>query len=384
MDLLLSLLSLFLLAAAGHAASSSSSPQLDYWRSVFPNTPMPSAISDHIASPDALAEEKSGTSVSVGYGGVHVGTGKPGGGGTTVNVGHGGVHVGTGKPGGGGTTVNVGHGGVHVGTGKPGGGGTNVHAGPGGVHVGTGYKKGKPVIVRVGPNFNYLYAATETQIHDDPSVAFFFLEKDLHPGATMNLHFTKATSGASFVTKKEADSIPFSSDKLPEILGRFSVAPGSDEAKAMKTTLHECELPAVRGEKRYCATSLESMVEFTFSTLGTRDVAAASTAVSKAGTPRQRYTITDVKATAGDKLVACQEAYAYAVFYCHATATTKAYTVRLAGADGTVVEAAAVCHTDTKAWNPNHLAFKVLKVKPGTVPVCHFLPEDHLVWSRRG
>nr|CAD1843885.1 unnamed protein product [Ananas comosus var. bracteatus] len=47
------------------------------------------------------------------------------------------------------------------------------------------------------------------------------------------------------------------------------------------------------------------------------------------------------------------------------------------------VDAAAVCHADTAAWNPKHLAFQVLKVKPGTVPICHFLPQDHVVCTRR-
>ncbi|KAM0005498.1 putative BURP domain-containing protein [Helianthus debilis subsp. tardiflorus] len=49
-------------------------------------------------------------------------------------------------------------------------------------------------------------------------------------------------------------------------------------------------------------------------------------------------------------------------------------------ADGKKMNAAAVCHIDTSKWNPKHLAFQVLKVKPGTVPVCHFLPEDHVAW----
>ncbi|WVZ21601.1 hypothetical protein V8G54_008923 [Vigna mungo] len=40
-----------------------------------------------------------------------------------------------------------------------------------------------------------------------------------------------------------------------------------------------------------------------------------------------------------------------------------------------------VCYTDTSQWNPKHLAFQVLKVKPETVLVRHFLPEDHVVWK---
>jgi hypothetical protein len=26
------------------------------------------------------------------------------------------------------------------------------------------------------------------------------------------------------------------------------------------------------------------------------------------------------------------------------------------------------------------LAFQMLKVQPGTVPICHFVPQDHVVW----
>ncbi|CBI20918.3 unnamed protein product, partial [Vitis vinifera] len=59
---------------------------------------------------------------------------------------------------------------------------------------------------------------------------------------------------------------------------------------------------------------------------------------------------------------------------------TKIYKVPLVGADGTRVQALAVCHEDTSIWDPNALAFQVLKVKPGTWPICHFLPNGHFVW----
>ncbi|KAG1367749.1 BURP domain-containing protein 3 [Cocos nucifera] len=366
MDRSLLLLSFLLLAAAvGHAALS---PQL-YWHSVLPNTPMPKAISN-LLSPGALADKKAGTSVSVGKGGVYVNTGKGKPGGTTVGVGRGGVgvHVSPGKGRPGGTTVGVGHGGVSVNTRYP--------------------NKKKPVVVNVKPGnspFIYNYAATETQLHDDPNVALFFLEKDLRPGAKMNLHFTQTTSSATFLPRQAAESIPFSSAKLPVILHQLSIESDSVQAEAMRNTLKECEEPALGGEKKHCVTSLESMVEFSTSTLGTHDVRATSTTVDKEGTPAQQYTIraSGVRRMAGTELVACHpQAYPYAVFYCHATTAARAYTVEMVGKDGTKVEAVAVCHTDTKAWNPKHLAFQVLKVKPGTVPVCHFLPQDHVVWSR--
>lgn len=330
-----------------------------------------------------------GTTVGVGKGGVgvNVNPGKPAGG-TTVGVGKGGVgvNVNPGKPGGAGTTVGVGKGGVGVGVnpgyGKP--GGTTVGVGKGGVGVNV-------TNVPVGP-FQYAYAASETQLHDDPSVALFFQEKDLQPGKKVTVQFANTgATGAKFLPRSEAEAIPFSSAKVPEILSRFSVDPDSVEAAEMAQTLRDCEAPAATGEKKACATSLESMVDFATASLGTSHVRAVSTVVAKEGSPRQEYTVTGVKRAAGagaddgGRLVACHaEPYAYAVFACHLTQQTRAYSVSMLGRDGTAVDAVAVCHADTSGWNPKHVAFQVLNVKPGTVPVCHFLPQDHVVWTRSG
>ncbi|KAF8678547.1 hypothetical protein HU200_046162 [Digitaria exilis] len=340
-----------------------------------------------------------GTTVGVGKGGVGVnvnpGYGKPGG--TTVGVGKGGVgvNVNPGKPGGAGTTVGVGKGGVGVGVnpgyGKP--GGTTVGVGKGGVGVHVTPRK-KPVYVPVGP-FQYAYAASETQLHDDPSVALFFKKEDIHPGKKVTVQFTNAegASGAKFLPRGEAEAIPFSSEKMPEILSRFSVSSDSVEAAEMAQTLRDCEAPAAKGERKACATSLESMVDFATSSLGTSHVRAVSTVVvakeEGSPSPKQEYTVTGVKRGAGaeedGRLVACHaEPYAYAVFACHLTRETRAYSVSMVGRDGTAVEAVAVCHADTSGWNPKHVAFQVLDVKPGTVPVCHFLPQDHVVWTRSG
>lgn len=237
----------------------------------------------------------------------------------------------------------------------------------------------------IGP-LVYTSAATEKQLHDNRQNNFFFLEQDLHPGSKMNMQFQKTNSKAKFLPRSEAESIPFSSKKLPEIINQLSVQPGSDEEEAMKGTLRQCEDPVLKGEKKMCATSLESMVDFTVANFGTKNVKAVSTTVhSKDETPKQEYTIvaSGVKNLAQDELIAChQQTYAYAVFYCHLTKSTKGYTVKMTGKKGTVVDAVAVCHTNTSAWNPNHVAFKLLNVKPGTVPVCHFLPQDHVVFSQ--
>ena len=338
------------------------------WKRFVESVTCKTKLSTHLLEFNGFADlmEEKGTSVSVGKGGVnvHAGKGKSGGG-TTVGVGKG-------------TGVNV-----HAGKGKP-GGGTTVGVGKGGVSVNAGHK-GKHVYVGVGKGkskspFIYNYAATEDQLHDDPNVALFFFEKNMQPGTKMELHFIRDANLATFLPRQVANSIPFSSKKFPEILNEFSIKPESEEAETIKNTIRECEEPGIKGEEKYCATSLESMVDFSTSKLG-KGVQVVSTEVEKE-TQKQQYTITTgVKKLAGDKAVVChKQSYPYAVFYCHKTQTTRAYMVPLVGADGSKVKAVAVCHTDTSAWNPKHLAFQVLKVKPGTVPICHFLPEDHVVW----
>ncbi|KAL2318228.1 hypothetical protein Fmac_032104 [Flemingia macrophylla] len=323
------------------ATNAALSPEF-YWKSTLPTTPMPKAITDLLHSD--WKEEKD----------------------TTVGVGNGGVNVGAEKGNqGGGTDVSVGGG----------NGGVNVHTG----------QKGKPVHVGLGPYspFDYNYAASDTQLRDHPNVALFFMEKDLHRGYKFNLHFTHTTNiHATFLPRTLADSIPFSSNNVTDIYQKLSITPGSDEAQTVKNTISECEERAIEREEKRCVTSLESMVDFATSKLG-NSVDAVSTEVGKES-ELQEYTIaaSGVKNMGGDResVVCHKETYPYAVFYCHKSDATIVYSVPLEGADGNRVTAVAVCHTNTSNWNPKHFAFQVLKVQPGTVPVCHFLPQDHLVF----
>ncbi|KZV31632.1 hypothetical protein F511_00436 [Dorcoceras hygrometricum] len=191
-------------SVASHAAL----PSEDYWSSKLPNSPMPKAVKDLLQPAGWLVEDKS-TKVGVSKGGVYVNTGSGKKTGTSVNVGHGSVGVHTGKP----------------------GRRTNVGVGKGGITVGTGTRKGKPVYVGVNPGpkpFEYLYAATQTQLHDNPNVALFLLPKDLTTGKTLNLNFFQTKNHATFLPRKVADSIPFSTSKLPEIFSELSENPSSN------------------------------------------------------------------------------------------------------------------------------------------------------------
>ncbi|KAJ9182698.1 hypothetical protein P3X46_006661 [Hevea brasiliensis] len=207
----------------------------------------------------------------------------------------------------------------------------------------------------------------------------FFLYDDLLPHKIMTLNFTKSNKTSNFLPRKIAETIPFSSNMLPQILKYFSIKPSSKEAQFAKRTIEDCEAPNIRGENKYCATTLESLVDFVITKFGKKVQALANEAEKE--NREQEYTILKGIKMIGDNQIVChKQRYAYAVFYCHTINATKAYTIPLEGVDGSKAKAIAVCHADTSAWNPKHIAFQILKVKPGGPPVCHFLNCDTIVW----
>ncbi|KAM1203775.1 hypothetical protein ACFX2J_019561 [Malus domestica] len=132
--------------------------------------------------------------------------------------------------------------------------------------------------------------------------------------------------------------IPFSSSKLPEILNKFSVKPESEAADMINNTIQDCELQGARNEAKQCAASLESMIDFATSTLGKNALAIATEVDKKGAGLKQKYTIT----TPGVKELS---------------------------------QPAMKTHLKGTLY-----AFKELKVEPGTVPICHFLKVEDVIW----
>ncbi|KAJ6697594.1 hypothetical protein OIU85_003917 [Salix viminalis] len=209
-----------------------------------------------------------------------------------------------------------------------------------------------------------------------PDSTIFYLYNDLHPGKKMKIRFTDGGTKVSFLPRQVAESIPFSSDKIPEILKYFALEVNSKEAQIIREEIGGCEEPNLEREEKFCATSLESLIDFNVERLG-QNVRVISTEAGK----KQEYTVSARARMIGDdKAAVCHKMrYPYAVHYCHVIADTEVYVVPLVGADGTKVKAVTVCHLNTSAWSPDHMAFEVLKIKPGSA-VCHFLNSDTLVW----
>ncbi|EEF39413.1 polygalacturonase, putative [Ricinus communis] len=207
----------------------------------------------------------------------------------------------------------------------------------------------------------------------------YFLYNDLYPYKKMKLIFTESMSGSKFLPRKIAQSIPFSNNKLQEILNYFSIESSSKEAQIMKQTIQECEAIGIRGEDKYCATSFESLADFVTAKFG-KKIRAFSNEVEEEN-KKQEYTILKgIKMIRDNQIVCHKQRYKYAIFYCHTINGTEAYMVPLVGEDGSRAKAVVICHTDTSTWNPEHFAFQVLNVKPGGPPICHFLNSDTIVW----
>ncbi|KAJ1397594.1 BURP domain [Sesbania bispinosa] len=223
--------------------------------------------------------------------------------------------------------------------------------------------------------------------HMDPELYVFFIPSDLKVGKKMPIYFSWKDSSTSpkFLPREEADQVPFSSKQLPSLLNFFSISKHSPQAKAMKYTLEQCEFEPMEGETKFCATSLESLLDFARYMFGSNAQfkVLTTTHLTNSTVPSfQNYTITEVKKISVPNIIGCHPMpYPIAVYYCHSQeGDTNLYEVLVEGENGGRVQAAAICHMDTSKWDPDHVAFRVLKVEPGTSPVCHFFPSDNLVW----
>ncbi|KAM3277413.1 hypothetical protein ACQJBY_045349 [Aegilops geniculata] len=223
----------------------------------------------------------------------------------------------------------------------------------------------------------------------------FFFHDMLRPCSVITPTIPRTTSLPTLLPHGVAKSIPFSMERLSDIITIF--APASlAMAREIRWTLDTCDHPrTLPGQKAGCATSLESLTELAACLHGTHNIRAFSAAnlpIDAAGTPALRgmYNVTVVrKLSDSPEIVTCHDLkYPYAVYYCHTANPTAAYTISLESVNGgtapAVMEALAVCHLDTSRWSPKHPFFELHNVKPGDVAVCHFLTKLSIIWVRGG
>ncbi|KAK8530070.1 hypothetical protein V6N12_060828 [Hibiscus sabdariffa] len=215
------------------------------------------------------------------------------------------------------------------------------------------------------------------------------LHNNFQAGKMLPIFFpNKDPATSPFLPKKVADSIPFSSAKLPEILRLFSIARGSPLAKSMEDTLSKCEYAPVKGETKTCATSLESMVDFlsgAFKVTPQDTKFITTTHPTMSTSSLQNYRVLGApKEIKSSRKVACHPMpYPYAVFFCHYdqdSSETRVFKVSMVGENTKDrVDAAAVCHMDSAS-----AALLNLTDKQGKSPMCHFFSAGDLIWGPLG
>ncbi|KAL4191101.1 hypothetical protein AMTRI_Chr07g27990 [Amborella trichopoda] len=160
----------------------------------------------------------------------------------------------------------------------------------------------------------------------------FLNERDLKVGNKLEVYHldVNISRAPSLLPRHEANSIPFASSSLDDILQHFSIPRESPRAKAIKETLQ----------------ILESMHEFVLSIFGPEanlQVLATTMHNKRDSSPLvQAYTVQDI----------------HVQMTLPSLVVSNAFKVKLEGEDGNK--------------DPDHVSFKVLGSNSGGEPVCHF------------
>ncbi|XP_073123396.1 polygalacturonase-1 non-catalytic subunit beta-like [Henckelia pumila] len=182
--------------------------------------------------------------------------------------------------------------------------------------------------------------------------------------------------GRAFLPPQIASKIPLN---IKDITRLFPA--GAATKQTIEKTLYYCNAAAIKGEVKSCPKSLEEMIDFSKSALGGNRLISL-TSKSTQGSNTQ-LTINNLKKFNADKIVACHEAFLpFAAYFCHSLPSTSLYSVDLVEpkTGAPVNTLVAICHMDTSAWPENHVAFKILKLRPGQGEACHWFTQLDLAW----
>ncbi|GFP85225.1 probable polygalacturonase non-catalytic subunit jp630 [Phtheirospermum japonicum] len=215
-------------------------------------------------------------------------------------------------------------------------------------------------------------------LHNMDPFSFFRLSI-LKEGNTIHLsNLKESLPYRAFISPQIASKISLTTKGLAQI---FPESPKD----AIDTTLSYCNAASIKGEIKTCPKSLEEMISFSKTALGTKKLLSLySESTTGSG---QELTIKKVKKFDVEKIVACHEMFLpFATYFCHSLPSSRIYSVdfvepRTKAPVNTVV---AICHMDTSPWPANHVAFEILKFGPGQGEACHWLNQIDLAWIAAG
>ncbi|XP_027166472.1 BURP domain-containing protein 16-like [Coffea eugenioides] len=183
----------------------------------------------------------------------------------------------------------------------------------------------------------------------------------------------------SFLPSQIASKISLDESNLEKVFPQSFVNPNTKGN--IETTLLYCNSAALKGEIKSCSTSLESMIEFSKATLGSKGLVALTTK-STEGSGKELI-IQKIKKLNVKKIVSCHEVFLpFSTYFCHMLSSTEIYAVDVVEpkTKAPVNTILAICHMDTSAWPSYHAAFKILKLSPGKGEACHWMTQIDLLW----
>ncbi|XP_073028415.1 polygalacturonase-1 non-catalytic subunit beta-like isoform X1 [Primulina eburnea] len=187
-----------------------------------------------------------------------------------------------------------------------------------------------------------------------------------------NLH--ESLSESAFLPLQIASEIPLN---IREITKVFPAA----TKETIENTLSYCNAAAIKGQVKSCPRSLEEMISFSKSALGGKKLISL-TSKSNQGS-NTNLMVKNVKKFNTGRIVACHEAFLpFAAYFCHSLSSTSLYSVDLVEPKtGALINTLlAICHMDTSPWPEDHVAFKILKLRPGQGEACHWFTQVDLAW----
>jgi hypothetical protein len=198
----------------------------------------------------------------------------------------------------------------------------------------------------------------------------------------------------SFLSSAIAEALPsINTHNLGKILEIFGMRYRTPMASIIETTARLCGDPALPGEERACAVSLEEIMAFATTPLGNNVQLLGTTGAPTESAPTSTSTA-PMKVMGyrkhfvedGKRAVVCHELmFPSTMYYCHRVTGFKIIDVNLASAaDPTIpsnnqIQATAMCHMDTTLWLSRHPAFPALHIAHGQ-ETCHFLSAGDLVF----
>jgi len=201
----------------------------------------------------------------------------------------------------------------------------------------------------------------------------FFSAEELREGGKITLPDLYSPWKA-FLPRNLSQMIRFFTGALSNVLSSFGISERSNMAMNMNMTLRACESKPQQGEIKMCTTSIQGMIEFVLSNLGSSDnVELVFHPAFKADSGKKARMSKVVERLSGHSNrppLACHRfVYPYGMFYCHSISGTSTFTMELEVLEnnGNIYNATALCHPNTNRHSKES-------------PYCHLFVGDSLLW----